>query len=117
MKNNLRLKILQFATYLTILLWITTGLIIVGSIYLSRIGFVINLVIGILFILIGMYFYLKEKAFSKLLTQICEGKQDKLHKKVILGEIIFIMMALFIGATALSAVSSRVFGQGFAVFG
>ena len=117
MKNNLRLKILHFATYLTILLWITTGLITIGSIYLSRIGFVTNIIVGILFILLGVYFYFKEKALSELLGKTYKKEQDKLHNKVILGEIIFIMVALLVGGTILSAVISRVFWEGYAVFG
>lgn len=117
MKNNLQLKLLQFATYLTIFLWITSGLIIIGSIYLSRIGFVINLLVGTLFILLGLYFYFKEKFLSEFLKKTCESELGKLYKKVILGEVIFIMVTLLVGVIILSAVSSRVFGEGFAVFG
>ena len=117
MKNILQLRLLQFATYFTTFLWITSGLLTIGSIYLSRIGFVINLIVGTLFILLGIYFYCKEKALSELLEKTCQGKLGKLHKKVILGEVVFIMIALLVGIIILSAVSSRVFGEGFAVFG
>ena len=65
----------------------------------------------------GVYFYFKEKALSELLAKTCKEQQDKLHRKVILREIIFIIVALLIGITILSAVSSRVFEEGFAVFG
>lgn len=116
MKNNLRLKILQFSTYFTVCLWTTAGLITIGSIYLSRTGFVVNLIAGTIFILSGLYFHFKEKNLSQLLKKTCKGEQNKLHKKVILGEIIFIMVVLLLGITILSAVTSRVFREGFAVF-
>jgi len=117
MKNNLKLKTLKLTTYLTVFVWITTGIITVGSIYLSFIGFFINLTVGILFILIGIYLGIKEKSLYELITKICNEEQSQLCQKVILGEIILIMISLLIGLGILIAVSSRVFVEGFAVFG
>lgn len=102
---------------MSIFLWITIGLITLGSIYLSRIGYIINLIVGILFLIIAIYFYFKEKYFLEFLTKTNQVEQDLLFKKVILGEIILVMTALLVGTIALSAVSMRVFVEGFAVFG
>ncbi|MDD2680748.1 MAG: hypothetical protein PHE20_01440 [Patescibacteria group bacterium] len=111
------MKILQFTTIFTAFLWVATGLVTVGSIYLSNIGFVINLIVGLSFILIGFYLHLKEKNIFGLLKIVPEDQSRNLYKKVIVGEIIFIAAALFFGLMAFSAVLSRVFGEGFAVFG
>lgn len=115
--NILRLKILRIITYLATLIWVVTGLVTIGSIYLSRIGFVINLLVGKSFILLGTYFYFKEKALSELLEITYQDQFSKLHNKVFLGEFFFMMFALLVGIIILSAVSSRVFKEGFAVFG
>ena len=117
MKNNFKFKIILLATYIASSTWIICGLITLGSIYLSRIGFTINFIVGLLFILLGVYIYSKEKALLELLVKAHEGKQSRLIKKVIIGEIIFITLALLVGIVIVSAVSSRVFGEGFAVFG
>ena len=114
MRNYFQL-LLQISTYLTTFAWILTGLIIIGSIYLSRTGIITNLVVGILFLAFGIYFFLKEKFILKFLKRR-DLNTDGLLKKVILGELIFIIIALLIGIIALSAVSLRVFIKGFSVF-
>ena len=82
---------------------------------MSRTGIITNLVVGILFLAIGIYFFLKEKFILKFLKRR-DLNTDGLLKKVILGELIFIIIALLIGIIALSAVSLRVFVEGFSVF-
>ena len=116
MKNNL-LKIIALATYPCTALWIVSGIITIGSIYLSSIGLAINIIVGIIFILIGVYFYLKEKSLLQLLANECVGPDSKLRTKVIAGEIIFIIMMFLVGVIILSAVLQRVFGDGVSVFG
>ena len=43
------------------ILWAGLGVLTIGSIALSSIGWVINLIIGSLFILIGFFLYLRAK--------------------------------------------------------
>ncbi len=117
MKNNVRLTILRYASYGASMVWIATGLIIIGSIYLSSSGFFINLIIGVLFILLGIFFYSKEKTLLQILSQNHEDIQNTLYKKSINGEIILAMLTLFLGLMLLSAASSRVFVEGYPVFG
>jgi hypothetical protein len=116
MENNIRIKILQFAAYLSNLFWIMAGLSTIGSIYLSTNSFATNLIVGLIFILMGLYIYYKVKYLSEFLTKVEIGEHNRLFKKVIFGEIIFIILFLFVGIIIFSAVLSRVFGEGFPVF-
>ncbi len=111
------MKILKNITLFTGLLWIINGFITIGSIYLSYIGIVVNCIVGMLFILIGIYFYKRGKILLELLTKTSDSLPHKLRKKVITSEIILTAGILFIGFIILCAISSRVFREGFAVFG
>ena len=116
MKNNLKLKLLQFISYATSGVWIIAGLITIGGFFLSGIFFVINVSIGTIFVLLGIFFYLKEKTVIELFTKNCEI-EDTLYKKVINGELIFIILAFFIGLVIVILTSFRVFEESTSVFG
>ncbi|QEN04580.1 hypothetical protein EW093_07640 [Thiospirochaeta perfilievii] len=117
MKGNLKLKILKFLDLINISLWLIIGLITIGSIFLSSIGYVINLVVGSIFISIAIFFNYKRKYLFELLKKTCIDGEDILTDKVINGEIVGIISALILGIIIFTAVYSRVFIEGFPVFG
>jgi len=117
MKGNLKLKILKLLDLINISLWLIIGLITIGSIFLSSIGFVINLVVGSIFISIAIFFNYKRKYLFELLKKIYNDGVYVLTDKVINGEIVGLVTALILGILIFSAVSSRVFIEGFPVFG
>ena len=103
--------------YLNALAWLLLGLLSIGSIINGSDGLMINIVLGSLFILIGIYFYLRTKNHQKLLLLFAEKKADQYFKHFILLEKILISMSLFFIFILLSGVIHRIFGENMPVFG
>ena len=112
----MKIKSLQILSLITAFVWTAVGIITVGSIYLSMGGFVINVVVGSLFIFIGQFIFWKERYFVKFLREAVSNNK-KLKVTVIISELFFIGGILLVGLVAFFGVFSRVFLEGFAVFG
>lgn len=87
LRTHFEFKILLYISWLASFLWVISGIIVIGSIYLSPSDFAINLIGGGILILAGSYFFLKEKLLLQLLKSSEEGK---LCKRIIRYEIIFL---------------------------
>ena len=109
------MKYLKFLSYLITTCWSLAGLIIMGSIFLGQSLWFINLFIGLFFIFIGFYFFKKESCFLELYKH--STIEDEMVNKNIKLELMLLLFFSFFGVIVLSAVYSRVFDEGFAVFG
>ncbi len=110
------MKKLKYVSCLTALIWMMIGVITLGSILLSDIGWVINLTVGFVFVLFSTLLFLKEKNFLLLISD--SDPEDKIiQKKAVRYELFSLLIVLIVGVISLFGVSHRVFIEKFAVFG
>ena len=114
---NKKLKVLQISAYATALLWLTSGVLTIGSIYLSTIGAFINITVGSIFLIIAVFYMEKQKRLYFLLNQTCKKDPTVLCQKVISLELLSMGIAIFLGLIVVYAITHRIFYEGFAVFG
>jgi hypothetical protein len=108
------MKKIKYISYVTALVWMMIAFITVGSIYLSATSWVINLTMSIIFALISIYVFYKERNFILLISSI----NNNTHKtRAISYELLLLIIILLVGIVALSGVYHRVFGEQFPVFG
>ena len=94
------------------------GIVTVGSIFLSSIGWLINLVMGCIFIIIGFFFYLRGRAFNQFVATTTRDVLANLFlQRYLRLEIVLAVCVFLIGGFLLAASMYRVFGEGLAVFG
>jgi hypothetical protein len=104
--------------YLGTFFWAGLGLLTIGSIAISSIGWVINLVMGSLFILIGYFLYLRAKNFYRFFRAITPDTQNISYlQKFLRLDLVIVVGITFLGGLLLMAGIFRVFGEGFAIFG
>ena len=115
------MKLIQWyknIAFLSTIFWAGLGVLTIGSIVISANGWVINLVIGSFFILIGIFLYLRAKNLHRFYEVIPSDVQNTPPLKHFLRlEMILILGTGFLGGMLLLAGISRVFGEGFAIFG
>ncbi len=112
------IQVHKYTTFIGALLWIALGIITVGSIALSSIGWVINLIFGLLFILIGVFIWSRMYYLNRFLIRSSQNVQLNIDlQRYLRLEIVLAVGILFVGLILLMGASSRVFGEGFAVFG
>ena len=98
--------------------WVGLGVLTVGSIIVSSLGWIINLIMGILFIFIGWYLYARSDSFYRLFSSSASDMQNNPYiQRFLRFDLIFVLGTCFVGGLLLMASMSRVFGEGFAVFG
>lgn len=119
-----RIKLIHFLSNLGALFWVLLGLLTIGGIALSTIGWVINTVVGILFITIGLFFYAHGRAFVRFYQSHTEhGSTERefssnpFLKRFMTLEILLLAGNCLVSALLLTAGASRVFGEGFPIFG
>lgn len=113
------IKLIQFLSSLGSLFWVLLGLLSIGGITLSTSGWLINVVMGILFIAVGCFFYARGRSFVCFYqSHIKQGLlANQSLKRFIRLEIVLLLGNCFVSALLLAAGASRVFGEGFAIFG
>ncbi len=100
------------------LLWVGLGVLTVGSIAVSTLGWAINLIMGALFIFIGWYIYARSDSFCRVYSSSASDMQNNPHiQRFLRLDLMFVLGACLVGGSLLVASISRVFGDGFAVFG
>ena len=122
--NNKALNFLKILSYAVFSIWVLLGVLTFLSIYYGMTGFVINIVMGCVFILIGLYLFLKAKnilalfySFNRFTINKNTNIINTQFKKMIFFENIFILLSLLIGLIFLTAIFSRVFSEKLPVFG
>ncbi len=103
--------------YLGTIFWAGLGLLTIGSIAISSIGWVINLVMGCLFLLIGYFLYLRTKNLYRFYRAVTPDMQNISYlQKFLRLDLIFVVGITFLSGLLLMAGIFRVFGEGFAIF-
>jgi hypothetical protein len=99
-------------------LWFGLGAITIGSIALSPISWAINLIIGLFFILIGWFLHRRASSFYHFYSTSADDTQNNQSLLRFLRlDFLAILGTCLVGSLLLIASISRVFGEGFAVFG
>lgn len=100
------------------ILWFGVGLITIGGIVLSSLGWIINLVMGLIFISIGWLLYRRASSFYLFFSASPVTNQNNLHlQRFMRLDLLVVCGASLLGGILLIASISRVFGEGYAVFG
>ena len=114
----------RFASYAGLAIWLLLGLLSIGGIFLGIIGFMVNIVMGIIFFLVGFYLHLKAKTTLSLFCNIIElgnsikhNTIDSLLERVVLLDLVLILLCLFLGLAILTGAILRIFGEGLPIFG
>ena len=104
--------------FLSAILWAGLGLLTVASVTLSTIGWEVNVMVGVLFISIGVFLYLRAKNLHWFYDVIStDVKNTPQLNRFLRLEMIFVLGTCFLGGLLLMAGISRVFGEGYAIFG
>ena len=101
-------------------LYLISGILIIGSILNDAIGLFINLIIGIMFISAGFYLYARAENIIRLIGTIKPERADqadRVFKRFLFFEYIFIGAGNLIGMVFLYGVLHRVFAEKMPVFG
>lgn len=113
----MKLRILQIMAYMTTLLWMIVGTIIIGSIYFSTALWEVNLVIGTLFIIFSLFIYQKEKSFLVFLKESFLKEDSTLYKQVVFYETFSLLLSFLFVLISFLGIFTRVFLEHFSVFG
>jgi hypothetical protein len=90
----------------------------IGSIAVSPLGWVINLGMGLLFIMIGGYLYFRGKSLHRFYAGAVDNLQeDPNFQSFFSYEMIFVIISCFGSGVFLIGAFIRIFIEGFAVFG
>lgn len=112
--RKITMKKIKYMSYITTFVWMMISFITLSSIYLSSIGWVINLTMSIIFALVSIYVFYKERNFILLISSI---NNNTYKTKAIIYELLSLTIILLVGLVALSGVYHRVFNEQFSVFG
>ena len=113
------LKLLVFFHYGTSLIWLSSGIIITTSPYLSSDGdytWFVNLAVGIPFMLVTLFFHYKWHLLIQYLTKQKTNQEKQIKQKLIITELIGFAFVLLVGLVCLSSVFYRRFIEGMAIF-
>ena len=122
--SNKTLNFLKALSYAVFTVWVLLGVFTFLSIYYGMTGIIINIVMGAVFILIGLYLFLKAKnilalfySFNRFTINKNTNIINTQFKKMIFFENIFMLLSLVIGLIFLTAIFSRMFSEKLPVFG
>ena len=93
--------------------WLLLVLLTFGGIFLSTIGWVINVVMGIIFSFIAGFFRVRGQSLEALL----EDGEQKPISRFLQTEIVLLLGVNLVAIILLSAALSRIFGEGLPLFG
>jgi len=108
----------KYSSIFSACLWSVLGFFTIGSIAVSSIGWVINLGMGLLFIMTGGYLYFRGKSLHRFyLSAVDNLQQDPNFQRFLRFEMIFVIISSILSGVFLIAAFIRIFSEGFAVFG
>ena len=123
LKDGFELTVLLFKTVsrLSFSIWILLGVLTISSIVNGFEGIYINIIIGIIFILSGIFLLLRTKKIRKLVpifekNDITENEKLSL-KSFLVYEIIFSLLITFFGLILATAAFHRIITEKLPIFG
>ena len=116
------IKINIILYHCVVAIFFLSGAIIMSSIYNSSIWWHVNVIMGGIFMLIGLYYYAKAKSIHVLILMIkgsSEIKQRKFSPLInfLFYENVLLLISLLVGIAMLFGIIHRVLGENKAVFG
>lgn len=114
------MKTYKTAAFSGAVFYFITGVLIIGSILNGALGLFINLIIGIMFISVGFYLYARAENIIRLIGGIKPARADRgdrVLKRFLFFEYIFIGAGNVIGMMFLYGVLHRIFAEKMPVFG
>jgi len=112
------IKIHKFCSILCTSLWLILGMLTIGSIAASSLVWIVNLGMGLLFIIIGVFIYLHGMRLHLFYASAVHKLQkDPNFQKFLRLDLIFVIISCLGGGVLLIGALIRVFMEGFAVFG
>lgn len=119
MSGNLLLKnnIFNFIAYLAVTSWSLTGITILGGIIIEPMMFILNLIIGVGFVIVGWFLYLKLNNIKQVIVLLTTTENKQICERLIRFETILFALCALLGILLLSGAISRVFIEQKAVFG
>lgn len=98
--------------------WAGTGSITIGSIVVSSLDWGINLVMGLILIFVGWFLYLRANNFYRCyIASPTDMQKNPSCLRFLRLDLLLVIISCLVGAVLLAASISRVFGEGYAVFG
>jgi hypothetical protein len=94
------------------------GMLTIGSIVLSSIGWFINLGMGLFFIMIGVYLYFRGNSLHRFYSGAVDNLQDDpKFRRFLRLDLLFVIISCVVSGAFLTGAFIRIFFEGFAVFG
>lgn len=116
------IKSYKITANISVFIWILIGVLVIYSTFLDKLIMFVNILMGFVFLFIGLYLYKKTKNTICLIDEILEFKNE--HKnsfgsinKFLRTELIFNIVNILFSMILLSGTISRVFYESKAVFG
>lgn len=110
--------IFKITARLSFCIWAFLGLIVIGSIVNNILLYLINLIMGIIFLAFAYFLFLKSKNSIKIILKM--GKKlenDKEFKQLIRLDFVIYFISTIIGSILFFASIGRVFFEKFPIFG
>ena len=100
------------------MLWVLLGLLTIGSIMVSGLGWIINLVMGSVFCLFGTLFWMRVRFLHRSQAFLrADLDEDQSLAWFVYIDLLFVLGMLLMGGLLFVVGIGRVFGEGFAIFG
>jgi hypothetical protein len=114
----MEIKLHRYSFIFSVYLWLALGILTIGSILVSSLGWIVNLGMGLLFIIIGCLMYLHGNS----LHRFYKGSMDKLQEdpnfqRFLRLDLLFVIISCIVISAMLTGAFIRIFIEGFAVFG
>jgi len=111
-------KLHKYSSILSASLWLILGILTAGSIVISKLGWIINVGMGLLFIIIGCFMYFHGNSLHQFYGSAVEKIQyDPNFRRFLRLDLIFVLISCIFSGISLIAVITRIFFEGYAVFG
>lgn len=99
-------------------LWAGTGFVVIGSIAMSVRSWVVNLVMGSLFVIAGVFLHLRAHQFACCYMSIpCDMQRNPACMSFLRFDLLLVLITCLVGGLLFAAALSQVAGEGYAVFG
>jgi len=114
----MEIKLHRYSYIFSVYLWLTLGILTIGSILVSSLGWIINLGMGTGLIIIGCLMYLHGNSLHRLYA----GAMDKLQEDpnfiwFLRFDLLLVIISCIVSGAFLTGAFIRMFVEGFAVFG
>lgn len=111
-------RIYLIISYFNALIWLLIGTFTIGGIIVDRGSLIVNLLVGIIFLLLAVLFFLKAHFFKKgVRNEETRNSNTASFSKYLMIDLILITTTVLLSLIILYGVLYRIFQEGHAVFG